>query len=249
MKVIIPMAGLGSRFKKQGYETIKPFIEWHAQTMIEHVMENLNYRNDSEFILILRKDMLDDYEQSLERIKQKFNVKFSWVEKLTEGPVCTILAAREHLSSDDMVLIANCVQIVDINVDDFVDDILSRDLDGGLLTFEDPEFSSKWSFVQSENGIVKEVKCKVPFTNEAVVGWYLYRRWDDFVNAALDLIINNDRANNEFFQCPTYNYAIKRGKNIGSYLVDFERMHGTGTPEDFESYLMKLKGDSHEDYN
>lgn len=62
----------------------------------------------------------------------------------------------------------------------------------------------------------------------------------DFVDATIDMIIENDRVNNEFYTCPTYNYAIKDGSKIGIYNIEFEQMHGIGTPEDLKSYLFGL---------
>lgn len=82
----------------------------------------------------------------------------------------------------------------------------------------------------------------MPFSSQGVVGWYLYRKGSDFVDAAIDLIIRNDRANNEFFQCPTYNYAIARGKKFTTYMIRESQMHGTGTPEDLQNYLDFLGG-------
>ena len=65
----------------------------------------------------------------------------------------------------------------------------------------------------------------------------MYSKGRDFVDASLDMIIENDRVNNEFYTCPTYNYAIKGGSKIGIYNIEFEHMHGIGTPEDLNSYL------------
>ena len=44
INVVIPMAGLGSRFAKAGYTKPKPFIDVAGHTMIERVMANLAHR-------------------------------------------------------------------------------------------------------------------------------------------------------------------------------------------------------------
>ncbi len=61
----------------------------------------------------------------------------------------------------------------------------------------------------------------------------------DFVDGAIDMIANNDRVNNEFYTCPVYNYCIAEGQKIKIYNIDFEAMHGLGTPEDLTLYLEK----------
>ena len=43
------------------------------------------------------------------------------------------------------------------------------------------------------------------------------------------------------YTAPSYNYAIKKGAKIGIFNVDFNAMHGIGTPQDLEKYLEFLK--------
>ena len=96
----------------------------------------------------------------------------------------------------------------------------------------------KWSFAKTNSeGLVTEVKEKQAISNQATVGIYLFSAGSYFVNAALDMIINNDRVNNEFYTCPVYNYAIAENKKIGIYTIPTSAMHGIGTPEDLNSYI------------
>jgi len=136
---------------------------------------------------------------------------------------------------------ANSDQIIDIIFQDYVNDCLDRNLDGSILTFKDSEKSTKWSFVSTDTtGIVKEVREKVPISETATVGIYMFRKGREYVDAAVDMIVKNDRVNNEFYVCPVYNYAINNQKRIGIYDIPFNSMHGIGTPEDLKSYISIL---------
>lgn len=135
-------------------------------------------------------------------------------------------------------MIANSDQIVDISITDFIDDCLNRKLDGSILTFLDKELNPKWSFAKiNSKELVIEVKEKEAISEHATVGIYMFSRGEDFVNGAIDMIIENDRVNNEFYTCPVYNYIIKENKRIGIYDINAEAMHGIGTPEDLNNYL------------
>ena len=57
----------------------------------------------------------------------------------------------------------------------------------------------------------------------------------------VDMIIRNERVNNEFYVCPVYNYAIINGKKIGVFDIPYDSMHGLGTPKDLDFYLDQLK--------
>lgn len=241
INIVIPMAGQGSRFAKAGYEKPKPFIDVDGKPMIVRVLENLAYPN-ARYILIARKEHMDKEAALVAQIEKKFNAVFIPLDKLTEGTVCTVLYARKYINNEEPLLIANSDQIVDMNIGDFIDDCRKRNLDGSILTFIDKHSDPKWSFAKlDENGLVTEVQEKVVISEYATVGIYLYSQGKDFVNASIDMIIENDRVNNEFYTCPTYNYAIKEGAKIGVFNIEFEQMHGIGTPEDLNIYLNLIK--------
>lgn len=239
--VVIPMAGEGSRFVAAGYEKPKPFIDVAGKPMIARVLENLDYHG-ARYILIARKSHLEREPELVQMIEKKYGAIFIPIEKLTEGTACTVLHARKYINNDAPLLIANSDQIVDIDIADYINDCFNKKLDGSILTFIDRHKDPKWSFARiDEKGLVVEVKEKAAISEYATVGIYLYSSGRDFVNAAIDMIVNNDRINNEFYTCPVYNYMIRENKKIGIHNILFEQMHGLGTPEDLKTYLTLLR--------
>jgi len=240
INIVIPMAGAGSRFANAGYEKPKPFIDVDGKPMIVRVLENLAYPN-AKYILIAKKEHMEKEVELVSQIEKKFNAIFIPIDKLTEGTACTVLYARKYINNDEPLLIANSDQIVDINISNFIDDCKNRKLDGSILTFIDEYKDPKWSFAKiDENYLVTEVKEKIVISEYATVGIYLYSKGKDFVNATIDMIIQNERVNGEFYTCPTYNYAVADSAKIGIYNIEFKHMHGIGTPDDLNLYLKKL---------
>ncbi len=238
------MAGEGSRFSDAGYEKPKPFIDVNGKPMIVRVLENLFYPN-AKYILIARKEHIEKEKELVKKIEETFNVIFIPIDKLTEGTACTVLYARKYINNDEPLLIANSDQIVDINIAEFIDDCSSKNLDGSILTFVDKFKDPKWSFakVDSKN-LVVEVKEKVVISEYATVGIYLFSKGKNFVNASIDMIIENERIGGEFYTCPVYNYAIKDRLKVGIFNIDSNRMHGMGTPEDLNKYSSWLTFES-----
>jgi dTDP-glucose pyrophosphorylase len=240
INIVIPMAGQGSRFAKAGYEKPKPFIDVDGKPMIVRVLENLAY-TEARYILIARKEHMDREKELVKQIEKEFNAIFIPIDKLTEGTACTVLYARKYINNEEPLLIANSDQIVDMNISDFIDDCSDRKIDGSILTFIDEFKDPKWSFAKiDKNNLVTEVKEKVVISEFATVGIYLYSKGKDFVNATIDMIIENERVNGEFYTCPTYNYAIEDNAKIGIYNIDFKQMHGIGIPEDLNLYLESI---------
>jgi hypothetical protein len=56
------------------------------------------------------------------------------------------------------------------------------------------------------------------------------------------MIEKNIRVNDEFYICPVYNEAIQDNKRILPFFI--EKMHGLGTPEDLEKYIIYNKAES-----
>lgn len=239
INVVIPMAGNGNRFLAAGYKKPKPFIAIQGKPMITCVLDNLNLPN-AHFFLIARKEHLESEKTLVNAIQKRYSVTFIPIENVTEGAACSVLYAHRHIHNEQPLLIANSDQMVDFDVNDFVQDGLTRKLDGSILVFKDQD--PKWSYAKVEaDGLVSEVKEKVCISPFATVGIYFFAKTKSFVEATLDMIVRNERVNNEFYVCPAFNFAIKNGARIGAYEIAQEKMHGTGTPEDLERYLNWLE--------
>jgi NDP-sugar pyrophosphorylase family protein len=237
INVVIPMAGLGSRFAKAGYTKPKPFIDVAGKTMIERVMDNLALEG-ARYILLARKEHLDSERATVNRLLALGNVEFLPIEAMTEGTACTVLHARGLIDNETPLLIANCDQIVDFSCADYVADCWARGLDGSILCFRDSKLDPKWSFAKTDrSGIVTQVAEKLAISDLATVGLYLFRRGSDFVAGAIDMLARNERVNNEFYTCPVYNHVIRNGGRIGVHEVRFDDMHGLGVPDDLIAYL------------
>lgn len=241
LNIVIPMAGLGSRFQDAGYTKIKPFIDVLGKPMIQRVVENLEVP-DARYVFIVRREHQKHFEEELQSAIGDLEHEVVYIDLVTEGAACTVLHARKWIDCDAPLLIANSDQIVDIEIADFVDDCLERGLDGSILTFECPDKDTKWSYAKLDaDGHVVEVREKVAISTTATVGIYMYRRGADYVDAAIDMIAHNDRVNGEFYVCPTYNYSVREGRRIGVFDIAADAMHGTGTPADLESYVEVLR--------
>lgn len=232
LNVLIPMAGAGSRFEKAGYTFPKPLIEVIGKPMIQVVVDNLNM--DAQFIFIVQKSHLEKYNltQTLNLIAP--NCKIVTVDGLTEGAACTTLLAKEYIDNDKQLIIANSDQFVEWCSDEFMYNMVTSGVDGGILTFNSTH--PKWSFAKvNENGFVTEVAEKNPISNMATVGIYYWKKGSDYVKYAEEMIQKNIRVNNEFYVCPVFNQAIADNKKIKTYNI--EKMWGIGTPEDLNVFI------------
>jgi len=232
MNVVIPMAGAGSRFESAGYTFPKPLIDVNGKPMIQTVVENLNI--EANYIFIVQKEHYERYNLNHFLKLLAPNCTIIQVDGMTEGAACTALLAKKFIDNDQPLLISNSDQYVEWDSNQFMYSMSTDNIDGGILTFKATH--PKWSFVELDNsGFVKRVAEKDPISDNATVGIYYYSKGSEFVKYAEQMIEENDRVNNEFYICPIYNYFIKDGKKIKTYMID--QMWGLGTPEDLKRFL------------
>ncbi len=234
MKILIPMAGEGSRFAKEGYTFPKPLIDVRGKPMIQTVVENLDF--DSDYVFLVRKKHIEQYSGILDTLDRITNGRFNYVEVdgLTEGAACTALLAEKYIDNDEGLLIANSDQFISYEPENFNTIKSLSGVDSIVFTFNDVH--PKWSFVKTNSrGFVTEVAEKRPISNIATCGIYWYRRGSDFVKYAKQMIEKDIRVNNEFYIAPVYNELIKDGKSLIPFYVS--QMWGLGTPEDLKRFL------------
>ena len=161
MKILIPMAGEGSRFVKEGYTFPKPLIEVNGKPMIQTVVENLDF--NAEYIFLVRKKHLEKYqglESTLKRITNN-RYKLVEVEGLTEGAACTALLAKQYIDNDEDLLIANSDQVIEYEPQNF--GLIKELTNADAIVFTFNAVHPKWSFVKTNSrGFVTKVEEKNP---------------------------------------------------------------------------------------
>lgn len=236
LNILIPMAGLGSRFKDAGFIFPKPLIEVREKTMIQMVVDSLNI--DANFIFIIQKEHQKQFNLISTLKTMVPNCKIIEIDGITEGAACTTLLAKKYINNSNPLIIANSDQYIVWNSSKTLYNFYTKDFDGGILTFE--SIHPKWSYAKcDDNLMVTEVAEKKVISKNATVGVYYWKKGSDYVNYANKMIKKNKRVNNEFYVCPVFNEAINDGKRIAISRV--EKMHGLGTPEDLKNYLETTK--------
>jgi len=237
INIVIPMAGRGSRFAVAGYADPKPLIRIRDAAMIELVIENLRPSVPHRFVFLCLQEHLERYPLETMLRSHAPDAIVIPISGVTQGAACTVLLAKEHIDSDDPLMIANSDQWVDCRIDDYLSVMDARDADGLIMTMTatDP----KWSFIRwEEPWWIREVVEKKVISHEATVGIYNFRRGNDFVSAAERMIEADLRVNGEFYVAPAYNELIAAGQKITFHNVGAEAagMYGLGIPADLKLF-------------
>ncbi|OMO31697.1 glycosyl transferase family 2 [Vibrio sp. 10N.222.47.A9] len=238
LNIVVPMAGRGSRFAKEGYELPKPLIDVNGKHMIEVVVNNLKPNCEHRFIFVCQSEHIEKYDLNQIFSKSCENFEIVAIDGITEGAAITVLKARKYFENNDQLMIANSDQWVDVNINEYLNDMERRCLFGSMLTMKADD--SKWSYAKvSDLGYVTEVVEKVVVSDEATVGIYNFSNGADFCKYADYMVQNNIRSGGEFYVAPVYTYMAQANKKIGVYNIGKETdgMYGLGIPSDLKLFL------------
>ena len=230
MQILMPMAGAGSRFIKEGYKDSKPLIDVNGLPMVIRVLDNLPKSDD--YIFIIRSDMPDIQRLKNLLLSIKPFAKIVEINRLTNGAAETCLLAEKYIGNDPL-LIANCDQIQKWSSKHFVNSLHS-DVDGMIITFQSTSPNNSYVQLDDEGAVVRCAEKEVISSN-ATTGVYYWRNGFDFCRYAKQMIRQNIQTNNEFYICPVYNELLLEGGKVSIYPI--EEHWPIGTPEDLKRYI------------
>jgi choline kinase len=245
LNIVIPMAGRGSRFAVAGYPDPKPLIPIHGVPMIKIVVDNLTPKCEHRFIFVCQNEHIREYNLVPKLKSYAKNVEVIGIDGITEGQVCTTLAAKKFFDNDAPLMSANSDQFIDIDINEYLDTIANFQLDGMVITMKVSNSNNTkqvWSYVKTDDsGIAVQTSKGIVISENAVVGIMNFSRGSDLVRSAEQMIRDNVRVNNEFYTCQCYNYLIREGKRFGIYTINGEfepgGFFGLGVPWDTHRFL------------
>jgi HAD superfamily hydrolase (TIGR01509 family) len=238
INLVIPMAGLGSRFQKEGYKIPKPFLPVFGKPMYRWVIDNMlprapEWRERVQVHVLVREEQASLFESDK-------GIQIHTVPKLTEGAACTVLTIRELINTNAPLIIANSDQFLEWDADNFYLSLLHPGFDGVISTFVQPDLNDiRWSYARLDaDRCVVEVAEKKVISDLATTGIYGWSCGSDFIAAADTMIAADIRVNNEFYVCPVYN-SMPQSSRIRIH--NCKKMWGLGVPTDYEHFLQSWK--------
>lgn len=240
MNIIITMGGLGSRFIKAGYKVPKYMIEAKGKTLFEWSMDSLTDYNQgvSKYIFVVRKED-NAREFILEKCKKydftSLGIEIHIVELdgLTDGQATTAMMAIPYCKEDESIMI--------YNIDTYVESGELR-LDAIHGEGHIPCFHADgehWSFAKcDENGKVVEVREKVRVSDNCTLGAYYFSSASLYREVYEEYYADGTKLEKgEKYVAPLYNYMLQKGMEVTISIIDFDKVHVLGTPEELETFL------------
>ena len=232
----LPMAGMGSRFSKEGYLLPKPCIPVNGHYMMDRALKCLP-KTDDIILGALTSHM------SLLPLQEYGNVV--WIDEVLQGQACTTeKIINQIVDPDKSILVSACdngvlydaVKFLSM-VNDTKNDIIVWSYRNNYTSYYNPNAYS-WLDVDENDTIINvEVKNFIgdnPLDKHAITGTMFFRNKDVYLSSLARLYENNTRTNDEFYIDNLLNEAIRLGHTIKNFEVD--EYICWGTPNDLKTY-------------
>jgi len=231
MNIIIPIGGIGQRFKDDGYSTPKPLINVLGNPMICRLISGLNTQKEDSIHIIYNPELNSYNFEDLLRFKfPNLNFNFLCLDGMTRGASETILFGLNRMSSglDENFLILDCDTFYE---DDILDKYRKCGNKNTIFYSKDTQDLPIFSYIRiNENNSVTEIKEKVKISGNANTGAYGFssgRQLKEYCEKISSL-------SSELYTSLIYEEMIKDGVTISSELI--ENFSCVGTPLQLKIY-------------
>ena len=237
LQILMPMGGLGQRFRDAGISTPKPLSDVLGTPMFKRALASYDsYPGEKVHIFVIRKDTDDEYHLA-EQIREILpGAKIKVLDYDTHGAVETCMVAEDFISPDLPLVIMDCDIAFDAgNYFELIQQSINDNTYDGLLLSFDSQ-NARYSYAEvDENSIVIRTAEKNVISNNALMGAYFFTAAENFLNAAHQLLsIEISDTMKEYYVSLIFNILIHDNKQIGLAKGKF---YCFGTPEELESYF------------
>lgn len=218
MKLIVPMAGRGTRLRPHTHVTPKPLLPVAGRTMVERIVETFAGalpRGFDEAVFVLGPDFGDGVRDQLTAIAGRFGIRAAFaVQETARGTAHAVAQAADALDGEVVIVFA-----------DTLFEMGTPDLDADAVvwtkTVEDP--SRFGVAVHDDTGRITEFveKPSTPISREAIVGIY-YIRDGATLRREIDYLIENHVTGigDEFQLTDALDRMLKAGLTFKTASVD-----------------------------
>ena len=240
---LIPMAGLGERFRQEGFRAPKPLIPVSGTPMAIHATRDLPISDGQ--IFVLRRDMA-----GLKTIGRALQASFPAsttvvLDAATDGQARTALlgwkAANGRAVSGPLTIGA-CDNGTLYEAEKF--SALLADEDADVIVWVTTKYPpakrnpTMYGWVAREGNRITRISVKQslgdPGRDPIVIGAFTFKRPQDFEQSVERMIARDSRVNGEFYIDSCINDAIALGLRVRSFEVDAYLCWGT--PNELRTY-------------
>ncbi|MCC6175141.1 MAG: NTP transferase domain-containing protein [Chloroflexi bacterium] len=221
MKVVIPLAGLGTRMRPHTHSKAKPMVRLAGKPMLGHLLDWVVDERVEEVILIISPHQRDVEPYARGAISRPLRIV---VQDHPRGQADAIARVEPFVDGPMLILFSDTLS--DVSFDHLAE--VSSD---GLIYVKEIPDPSRMGVVVVQNGRIVDYveKPKTPVSRLATIGMYYFRTSRRLFEAIDRVLAAPPTLNDEYFLADAIRLMIQQGAHLEPYVVDC--WEDTGTPD------------------
>jgi glucose-1-phosphate thymidylyltransferase len=219
MKVIIPLAGKGTRLRPHTHLTPKPMLKIAGKPVIDYVMEDLQKLGGVDEIIYITGHLKEKVE---EYTRAKYPFKSVFVEqKEQRGTADAVALAKPYIDQPIMVIFVDTIFDADLTI------TKQTNADGIIWVKEVDDYQRFGVVVADTDGNMTKIveKPSTPISKRANIGLYYIKNWR-LLGEAIDWVMKQPTNKGEYYLTDAFQYMIDKGAKL--QVVDVEGWYDAG---------------------
>lgn len=219
MKLIIPMAGRGTRVRPHSHTTPKPLLPVAGKMIVERIVETFARTLDrtiEEIVFILGPDFGQEIKDTLSAMTQRHNAKATFrVQETAQGTAHAVYCAEQDLEGECIVVFADTIF-------DMKGKVTVEEADS-VIWLKEVDDPSRFGVAVHDNDKITDFveKPDKPISNLAIIGVYYFKDGSQLKKEIEYLLDNDVRGHGGEFQLTdALDRLLKDGKVFKKATVD-----------------------------
>ncbi len=226
LKIVIPMAGLGTRLRPHTWSKPKQLVSVAGKAALDHVLDSVSsLPPDTDIELVNIVGYLGDQIEAYIRTNYPDKKAQFVVQENPLGQSHAIQLAQEYLHGPMLIVFADTLIETDLSQ-------LDNETADAVVWVRPVEDPRRFGVAElGSDGLVHRLieKPQEMDNNLAIVGFYYFKRAEDLLDAINEQIERNVQLKGEFFLADAINILLARGLKMRAQEVDV--WLDTGTAE------------------
>jgi glucose-1-phosphate thymidylyltransferase len=207
LKVIIPLAGKGTRLRPHTYVTPKPMLRVAGKPVMEYVLDDVKTLPNVEQIIYITghlKEKVEEFARASTEIPSVFVE-----QKVQDGTAGAVALARDYVDQPVLIIFVDTIFDADLSI------IESSEADGIIWTKEVEDYQRFGVVVTDESGFMTKIveKPTTPISKRANIGLYYIRNWK-LLYEGIASVLKQTPNKGEWYLTDAFQYMIDHGAKI-----------------------------------
>ena len=207
MKVIIPLAGKGTRLRPHTHVTPKPMLRVAGKPVMEYVLDDVKRLPNIEQIIYITGHLKEKVE---EFARGSTDIPSLFIEqKVQDGTAGAVALARDHVDQPVLIIFVDTIFDADLSI------IESSEADGIIWTKEVEDYQRFGVVVTDDSGFMTRIveKPTTPISKRANIGLYYIRNWQ-LLYEGIASVLKQTPNKGEWYLTDAFQYMIDHGAKI-----------------------------------